>query len=112
MGFAFTNSPPGMAPYGGTKPILEDFSGPQRLGHVFVAMRPDPFMPLADFKHRLDTMLERFKASEPADAFDEVLMPGESEAHREVERRRTGLPITTEVLASIQAEAAALGIPS
>jgi LDH2 family malate/lactate/ureidoglycolate dehydrogenase len=102
----------GAAFAGEMRSLYEDFSGPQRIGHVFVAMRPDPFMPLADFKHRLDTMIERFKASEPADAFDEMLMPGEPEARREVERRRTGLPITTEVLASIQAEAAALGIPS
>jgi len=68
-------------------------------------------LPLADFKQRMDEMIERLKDSEPADGVDEVLMPGEPEARRESERRRTGLPITAEVLASLQADAAALGIP-
>jgi LDH2 family malate/lactate/ureidoglycolate dehydrogenase len=47
----------------------------------------------------------------PADGFDEVLRSGEPKARRESERRRTGLPITAEVLASLQAKAAALRIP-
>ena len=68
-------------------------------------------LPLADFKQRMDEMIERLKDSEPADGVDEVRMPGEPEARRESERRRTGLPITAEVLASLQAEAAAPGIP-
>lgn len=62
--------------------LYEDFSGPQRIGHVFVAMRPDLFMPMAEFKQRMDTMIERLKASEAAEGFDEVLMPGEPEARR------------------------------
>jgi LDH2 family malate/lactate/ureidoglycolate dehydrogenase len=68
-------------------------------------------LPLADFKQRMDEMIERLKDSKPADGVHEVLMPGEPEARRESERRRTGLPITADVLASLQAEAAALGIP-
>ena len=62
--------------------LYEDFSGPQRIGHVFVAMRPDLFMPMAEFKQRMDTMIERLKASEAAEGVDEVLMPGEREARR------------------------------
>ena len=101
----------GAAFAGQMRSLYEDFSGPQRIGHLFVAMRPDLFMPLANFKQRMDEMIERLKDSEPADGVQEVLMPGEPEARRESERRRTGLPITAEVLASLQAEAAALGIP-
>jgi len=39
-----------------------------------------------------------------------VLMPGEPEARREAKQLQTGLPITSEVLASLQAEAQEFGI--
>ncbi len=101
----------GAAFAGEMKSLYEDFSGPQRIGHVFMAMRPDLFMPMAEFKLRMDEMIERLKASEPAEGFDEVLMPGEPEARCENTRRRTGIPITPEVLAPLESEAAVLGVP-
>jgi LDH2 family malate/lactate/ureidoglycolate dehydrogenase len=96
----------GAAFAGEMKSLYEDFSGPQRIGHVFMAIRPDLFLPMAEFKHRMDAMIERLKESQPADGFDEVLMPGEPEVRREEERTRTGIPLTAEVLASLEAEAA------
>ena len=100
----------GAAFAGDMKSLYEDFSGPQRIGHVFMAIRPDLFMPMAAFKQRMDTMIERLKASEPAEGVDEVLMPGEPEVRRERERLRTGVPLTAQVLASLEAEAAELGV--
>ncbi len=101
----------GAAFAGEMRSLYEDFSGPQGIGHVFMAMRPDLFVPMAEFKRRMDCMIDRLKDSEPAEGCDEVLMPGEPEARCEVERRRTGIPISPEVLASLEAEAAALGVP-
>jgi L-2-hydroxycarboxylate dehydrogenase (NAD+) len=101
----------GAAFAGEMKSLYEDLSGPQRIGHVFMAIRPDLFMPMADFKARMDTMIERLKDSQPAEGVDEVLMPSEPEARREAERRRTGLPLTAEVLATLRAEAEELNIP-
>ena len=100
----------GAAFAGEMKSLYEDFSGPQRIGHVFMAIRPDLFMPMADFKARMDTMIERLKDSHPAEGFDEVLMPGEPEARREAERMRTGIPLTDEVLASLRGESVSLGV--
>lgn len=103
----------GAAFAGEMKSLYEDFSGPQRIGHVFMAIRPDLFMPLEEFKRRMDTMIERLKDSHPAEGRDEVLMPGEPEARREEERMRTGIPLTAEVLASLrtEAETVALAMP-
>jgi LDH2 family malate/lactate/ureidoglycolate dehydrogenase len=100
----------GAAFAGEMKSLYEDFSGPQRIGHVFMAIRPDLFMPLADFKQRMDTMIERLKDSHPAEGREEVFMPGEPEARREEERQRTGIPLTAEVLASLRAEAEAVAL--
>jgi LDH2 family malate/lactate/ureidoglycolate dehydrogenase len=101
----------GAAFAGEMKSLYEDFSGPQRIGHVFMAIRPNLFVSLTEFKARMDTMIERFKDSGPADGFDEVLMPGEPEARREAERLRTGIPLTAEVLASLEREAAEAQVP-
>jgi L-2-hydroxycarboxylate dehydrogenase (NAD+) len=100
----------GAAFAGEMKSLYEDFSGPQRIGHVFMAIRPDLFMPMADFKQRMDAMIERFKASEPAAGVNQVLMPGEPEVLQETERLRTGLPLTAEVLASLETEARQLDV--
>ncbi|MFQ6078100.1 MAG: Ldh family oxidoreductase [Thermodesulfobacteriota bacterium] len=73
IGFAFTNASPGMAlwmeitggvftgaAFGGEmRSLYGDFSGPQSLGHVFMAIRPNLFMPIEEFKDRMDTMIER-----------------------------------------------------
>jgi LDH2 family malate/lactate/ureidoglycolate dehydrogenase len=100
----------GAAFAGEMKSLYEDFSGPQRIGHAFMAIRPDLFMPLPEFTARMDTMIDRLKDSGPAAGVDEVLMPGEPEFRREAERRRTGIPLTTEVLATLESEAASLAI--
>jgi LDH2 family malate/lactate/ureidoglycolate dehydrogenase len=46
----------------------------------------------------------------PAEGVEEVLMPGEPEARREAERLRTGIPISSEVLASLEVEAKEMGV--
>lgn len=51
------------------------------------------------------------KDSNPAEGFDEVLMPGEPELRREAEQLLTGLPLSSKVLASLQTEADDLGVP-
>lgn len=107
MGGVFT----GAAFAGQMRSLYEDFSGPQRIGHLFLAIRPDLFMPIADFKARMDAMIDYLKDSVPVEGVDEVLMPGELEARQEAERLRSGLTITPEVLASLEDEAAQAGIP-
>ncbi len=106
MGGVFT----GAAFAGEMKSLYEDFSGPQGIGHVFMAIRPDLFLPMAEFKRRMDTMIERLKESEPAEGVDEVLMPGEPEARCEVRRRDMGIPMTQEVITPLEAQAATLGV--
>ena len=101
----------GAAFAGEMKSLYEDFSGPQRIGHLFMAIRPDLFMPLVEFKARMDSMIERFKDSQPGDGIAEVLMPGEPEARCEAERRRTGVPLTDEVLTFLCGESVSLDVP-
>jgi LDH2 family malate/lactate/ureidoglycolate dehydrogenase len=91
--------------------LYGDFSGPQRIGHVFMAIRPDLFMELEEFKNRMDTMIDRYTSSPKAEGFDEILMPGELEEREEAKRRVTGLPVSPEVAEELRREAAELGVP-
>ncbi len=85
--------------------------GPQNTGHFFLALRSDLFMTREDFDSRMQTLRERVTAQPRADGFEEVLMPGEPEARTEEERRARGIPMTADVLASLQAEGERTGHP-
>ncbi len=100
----------GAAFAGEMRSLYEDFSGPQRIGHVFMAVRPDLFMPLAEFKNRMDRMIQRYTESPKAEGFEKILMPGEPEALAKAERLKTGIPIAPKVIDLLQKEAAAVGV--
>ncbi len=106
MAGAFTG-----ANFGGdVKSLYFDHSGPQDVGHLFFAIKPDLFMRLEEFETRMDEFVDRIKALPRAAGVDEVMMPGEPEQRREDERRRTGLPITDNVVADLAAEAQKVGL--
>ncbi|WP_134704622.1 Ldh family oxidoreductase [Ammoniphilus sp. YIM 78166] len=99
------------ANYGGeVKSLYFDHSEPQNVGHLFFAIRPDLFMPMEEFSHRMDTFVERAKAVPLAQGFDEILIPGEPEERTEQQRRVTGIPLTEEVIRGLQAEVESLGL--
>jgi L-2-hydroxycarboxylate dehydrogenase (NAD+) len=91
-----------------------DFEAPQDVGHFFLAMKVEAFMPLAEFNERTDMAIARLKALKPAAGFTEVLYPGEPEARRQRERLETGIPLTPEVYDGIRkvAEPAGIAMPS
>ena len=68
------------------------FDRPQDVGHFFLAMKPDLFVPEDDYRARMDTLIERVKAAPLAEGFDEVLVPGEPEDRHEAERRAPAFP--------------------
>lgn len=95
---------------GDVKSLYFDHSEPQNVGHLFFAIRPDLFMSLEDFEGRMDTFNERIKQLPRAAGVEEILMPGEPEQRREETRRRTGVPITGNVIAELMAEGAKAGV--
>jgi LDH2 family malate/lactate/ureidoglycolate dehydrogenase len=86
------------------------YDRPQDVGHFFLAMKPDLFVPEEDYRGRMDTLIERVHASPTAQGFDEVLMPGEPERRHEDERRRCGIPYSANEVAPLQEEAAKAGV--
>ena len=87
-----------------------DFDRPQNVGHLFLAIRPDLAMPREEFLARMDEFVAAVKTQPRAAGFGEILIPGEREARIEAERRHQGIPLPPEVIGSLRAEAAALGL--
>lgn len=95
---------------GDVKSLYFDHSGPQNVGHLFFAIRPDLFMSLTDFEARMDEFYERIKKLPRAVGFDEIMLPGEPEERREAQRLRDGIPVTGNVVADLTREGARLGV--
>jgi LDH2 family malate/lactate/ureidoglycolate dehydrogenase len=87
------------------------YDRPQDVGHFFLAMRPDLFMPEGDYRARMDILVDRIRNCPKAEGFDEILIPGEPETRREAEHRRTGIPYGPTEIAALQAEGAKACVP-
>lgn len=99
------------AAFGGdVKSLYFDFSGPQDVGHLFIAIRPDLFMPKDMFLARMDVLIERAKACPPAAGFEEVMVAGEPEARTRAARALTGIPLSAEVYEALRNEADACDV--
>jgi LDH2 family malate/lactate/ureidoglycolate dehydrogenase len=71
------------------------FTNPQALdvGHLFIAIDPARFMPLEEFKDRMDAFIRRIRTSPLKAGVETILLPGEPEYLRARERRVHGVPI-------------------
>jgi LDH2 family malate/lactate/ureidoglycolate dehydrogenase len=87
-----------------------DFSAPQGLGHFFLAMKIDAFMPPATFAARMEEMIARIKALPPAPGVAEVMYPGEPEAKTARDRERNGVPLSSVTRTALAKLANELGI--
>ncbi|HVC35508.1 MAG TPA: Ldh family oxidoreductase [Chloroflexota bacterium] len=68
------------------------------LGHFFLALNPEMFMPIAEFTARVDRMIDDVKKSDVADGVKEVLLPGEPELRSRERNLREGIPLLPSTL--------------
>jgi LDH2 family malate/lactate/ureidoglycolate dehydrogenase len=95
---------------GGVGDQSKDFDRSQDVGHFFLVMKPDLFISEADYRARIDTLIERVHAAPRAHGFEEILLPGEPEERIEAERRRTGIPYAAAEIAALRDEAKRAGV--
>jgi L-2-hydroxycarboxylate dehydrogenase (NAD+) len=100
------------ANFGGeVKSLYFDFSGPQNVGHFFLAIKPDLFMPREEYEGRMQAFAARAKSCPRAAGFEEILLPGEPEARTAEQRQRDGIPLTADVLQALAQEAELVRVP-
>ncbi|KAI1392727.1 putative malate/L-lactate dehydrogenase [Hypoxylon trugodes] len=88
-----------------------DTSRPSDVGHFLVAIKPDLFMSLNDFRERMDFLYRRIVDSEKAAGVDRIYFPGEIEQLTEEEREKTGIPLVQAEIDALNEEAKRVGKP-
>lgn len=76
----------------------------------FLAIDIERFMPLTEFKARLERFVADLKSAAPAEGYEEVLVAGEPEWRTEQERRRNGIPMPDEVWQALSKLGSRLGV--
>lgn len=97
------NFGPGVGP-------LYNNPGVQGIGHLLAAINIEAFMPLDEFKARMDRMIRDLKNCKKAKGTTEIFLPGEIEMGIEARRRREGIPLSRAVYDELCALGRRLGI--
>lgn len=92
----------GLAPY--SNPAKQD------VAHTFIALDIAWFMPVSDFKSRMDDFVRQIKSAKLRPGFSEILVPGEIDYRREQEYRRDGAKLDAAVFDDLAALAQTLGV--
>ncbi|KAE8349200.1 putative malate/L-lactate dehydrogenase [Aspergillus coremiiformis] len=87
-----------------------DPSRPADVGHFLVAIKPDLFMGLEEFKERMDYLYRRVVGSEKMVGVDRIYYPGEIEQITHEERLKTGIPFIQAEIDSLNREADTVGV--
>lgn len=87
-----------------------DPSKPADVGHFLVAIKPDLFMGLEEFKERMDYLYQRVVGSEKMAGVDRVYYPGEIEQITHDERLKTGIPYVQAEIDALNREAEKAGV--
>lgn len=91
------NYGPWVPPFPAYVPMPENQPG-KGLGHFLGAMRIDAFRTAEAFKKDMDNWIQRFRAAETIDGYEQVLIPGDPERLFEEQRMKEGIPILETVV--------------
>ncbi|SMY23842.1 unnamed protein product [Zymoseptoria tritici ST99CH_1A5] len=86
-----------------------DPSRPADVGHFLIAIKPDLFMPLEDFRARMDYLYKRVIDSDKMEGVDRIYFPGEIEQITEETRQQSGIPYVESEIAALNDEADRVG---
>jgi LDH2 family malate/lactate/ureidoglycolate dehydrogenase len=98
--------------FGATENSDSDLTGFQRVtkGATFVVLDVSRFLPLDQFRVRVDHLIADVHASELAPGTERIYVPGEIEAERREQRRRDGIPLPNTLVTELEEMAAALRV--
>jgi LDH2 family malate/lactate/ureidoglycolate dehydrogenase len=80
-----------------------DPSLPTGHGASFIALNPAMFLPVDQFKQRMDQVIREIRQSPKAEGADRVYLPGEREWERREEALARGIDLPPDVVASLRA---------
>ncbi|EEH09288.1 malate dehydrogenase [Histoplasma capsulatum G186AR] len=80
------------------------------VGHFIVAIKPDLFMELEEFKSRMDYLYQRVVGGERMKGVDRIYYPGEIELLTAQRRREEGIPYVQAEIEALNREADMIGV--
>ena len=100
--------------YGFVENTESELHGRDRIakGATFVVLDVGHFLPVDEFRRRMDRLVHDTHASALAPGVERIYVPGEIEAERRAKRLRDGIPIPEPLVAELDAMAADLGVPA
>jgi LDH2 family malate/lactate/ureidoglycolate dehydrogenase len=98
--------------FGHTEHTASPLHGDERIakGFTLIAVDPSRFMPVDEFRRRVDALVVEIRSSARADGVERIWLPGEPEHHRRLERVRDGIPLPVALLSELDGFAAELGV--
>jgi len=78
--------------------------------HFFGALRIDTFVPVADFKKRVDAFIDALEALPRIPGVERITIPGPYEAEIAAERKANGIPLDPKVIDDLKKLAEELGM--
>lgn len=89
-------------------------SNPQAKRHgnacLFIVIRIEVFTPLVEFTEKVGSLIKHVKSAKLADGVDEILIPGEPEAHNTKRCMEEGISIDTTTWGQLTSQAVQVGI--
>lgn len=82
--------------------MYTNWEQPQNVGHFFLALDIDRFVPLDVFKARMDDYIRSIKAEPKAPNVAEILIPGEIEHRQTVRRKAEGIELPRKVVQELE----------
>jgi LDH2 family malate/lactate/ureidoglycolate dehydrogenase len=83
---------------------------PSTIGFYLMAIDVSRLMPVERFKAKVDAFIRAIKSSQPAEGFEQIVLPGERAAREEARRRREGVPMRDDEWAQLVAACNELGL--
>ena len=91
--------------------MLFTWDRPVDVGHLFIAVDIEHFLPLSEFLDRLDRLLAWVVATPPLEGFEAVRIPGEIRAQLAEKYAQEGIPVPQESVAPLIQLAQRFNIP-
>jgi LDH2 family malate/lactate/ureidoglycolate dehydrogenase len=85
-------------------------SAPADVGHAFIVLDPEAFLPRAAFEARTAQLGDLVRGSRKASGADAVRMPGTGASTRREDTNRQGIALSTETVELLEKELRPLGL--
>lgn len=84
---------------------------PANVGHFFGAIDPEAFMPLSEFKSRMEQLIRSLKSAEKLAGAEEIYVAGEKSAYTEEVRKKIGVALDHETIKMLRSLSIDTGVP-